>query len=106
MTRFSARVYEVFIASPGDAYRERAAVVRAIYRWNNVFGRELGIVLLPVGWETHVAPQTGAHPQTVINRDALAKCSILVGIFRLRLGMPTEQYQSGTVEEIEEFRKA
>jgi hypothetical protein len=88
------------IASPGDVAAERAIVSEEIYRWNdaNAFTRKL--VLLPVKWETHSTPQLGEHPQTIINRQLLDDADLVIGIFGTRIGTPTEDYSSGTVEEI------
>ena len=88
------------IASPGDVAEERKVVTEEIHRWNdaNAFARKL--VLLPVKWETHSTPQLGDHPQTIINRQLLEEADIVIGIFGTRVGTPTEEYVSGTVEEI------
>ncbi|WP_257227555.1 DUF4062 domain-containing protein [Acinetobacter sp. YH16032] len=57
-------------------------------------------MLNPVGWETHVAPEMGNHPQVIINKRILDDADILIGIFWTRLGTETGEYASGTVEEI------
>lgn len=44
----------------------------------------------------------GAPAQQIVNRQVLAKCDLLVGVFWTRLGMPTGRHLSGTVEEIEQ----
>jgi len=58
------------------------------------------LILLPVKWETHSTPQLGEHPQSIINRQLLDEADIVIGIFGTRVGTPTEEYISGTVEEI------
>jgi hypothetical protein len=97
---FQANVLRVMIASPGDVAEERKVVTEEIHLWNyaNAFARKL--VLLPIKWETHSTPQLGDHPQTIINRQLLDEADIVVGIFGTRIGTPTEEYVSGTVEEI------
>ncbi len=97
---FQANVLRLMIASPGDVTEERGIVTEEIHRWNdaNAFARKL--VLLPVKWETHSTPQLGDHPQTIINRQLLDEADIVIGIFGTRIGTPTEEYVSGTVEEI------
>lgn len=60
------------------------------------------IVLLPVSWETHSAPDLSARPQEIINKQVLKDCDLLVGVFWTRIGTSTGEYASGTVEEIEE----
>jgi len=90
------------IASPGDVEKERAIAREVIHEWNDLHSAEKGIVLLPVGWETHTYPAIGDRPQAIINKQILRDCDLLIGIFWTRLGTPTGVAQSGTVEEIEE----
>ena len=48
----------------------------------------------------------GDRPQAVINKQVLKDCDLLVAVFWTRLGSPTGEAASGTVEEIEEHLKA
>jgi hypothetical protein len=103
---FSATVYRVLVASPGDLSEERGVIVDAIYGWNATHAAEDRAVLLPVLWETHSVPELGDRPQAILNHRLLAGCDILIGVFWTRLGTPTGTFSSGTLEEIEEFRRA
>jgi hypothetical protein len=103
---YSALTFNVMIASPGDVASERAIVRDVVYEWNAVNANSKKIVLLPVGWETHSSPEMGATAQTIINRQVLSKCDLLVGVFWTRIGTATEHHLSGTVEEIEEHVSA
>lgn len=98
---FKADVFNVMIASPGDVAVERKAVREIIYEWNVRHADELRKVLLPVGWETHSTPDMSGSPQSVINKQILFGCDLLIGIFWTRIGTPTAEYASGAVEEIE-----
>jgi hypothetical protein len=89
------------IASPSDVDPERAVAREVIYDWNNIHSLSNKFVLLPVGWETHTSPELGSRPQDLINDRVLHECDLLVGIFWTRLGTPTGESTSGTVEEIE-----
>lgn len=89
------------IASPGDVASERAIIREVIYEWNAVHSENRNIVLLPVGWETHSSPEMGNKPQEIINNQILHKCDLLVGVFWTRIGTATDEYLSGSVEEIE-----
>lgn len=97
---FLANILKVMIASPGDVPQERAVVTQEIHRWNDANASARQLVLLPVKWETHSTPQLGAPPQSIINRQLLDDADIVIGIFGTRVGTPTEEYVSGTVEEI------
>ena len=103
---FTCEVRQVFIASPSDVQPERAEVAQAIYEWNDLYAYQMSLVLLPVRWETHAAPEIGGRPQEIINNRVLKDCDLLVGIFWARLGSPTGKAESGTVEEIEEAIRA
>lgn len=98
---FNANVYRVMIASPRDVQEEREIVRKLIYNWNAINSYDKGIVLLPVGWETHSAPKMGERPQEIINKQILENSDLLIGIFWTRIGTPTGESISGSVEEIE-----
>ncbi len=95
----------VLISSPSDVPSERDAVESAIHEWNANHHLETGIILLPVRWETHSYPASGDRPQAILNRQIVDSGHLLIGIFGNRLGTPTGKAQSGTIEEIDEFRK-
>lgn len=98
---YEATVFNVMIASPGDVASERSIVREVIAEWNAVHSANRKIVLLPTGWESHSSPEMGGSAQSIINRQVLDKCDLLVGVFWTRIGTQTEDYASGTVEEIE-----
>ena len=100
---YSATVYKVMIACPSDAQDERQTARDVVHQWNCLQSdseRE-GIVLLPIGWDTHIAPEMGSHPQEIIEKQLLQQADLLVGIFLHRLGTPTLNAQSGTADEID-----
>lgn len=98
---YTAETFNVMIASPGDVASERTIVRDVIYEWNAVNSNARKIVLLPIGWESHSSPEMGASPQGIINQQILGKCDLLIGVFWTRIGTPTDEYASGTVEELE-----
>lgn len=99
---YSAEVYKVMIASPGDVATERQVIRDVVHEWNAVHSEDRAAVLMPVGWESHASPQMGLRPQEVINRQVLKNCDLLIAAFWTRIGSPTGEFSSGTVEEIEE----
>jgi hypothetical protein len=99
---YNATIIPVMIASPGDVSEEREAVREVIHDWNDVNASSQGVVLTPVGWETHSSPELGARPQELINERLLNECDLLIAVYWTRLGSPTGESSSGTVEEIEE----
>lgn len=99
---YRATTFNVMIASPSDVPGERAAIRQMLADWNVIHSERRGIVLLPIGWETHSSPQMGQHPQKILNEQILKRSDLLVGVFWTRLGTPTPTHSSGSVEEIEE----
>lgn len=97
---YDAKIYKVFIASPSDVAKERDVVCSVIARWNAINAENHGVILLPVGWDTHSAPESGRTAQDYINEEILDRCDILIGIFWSRIGSPTKHFNSGTEEEI------
>ena len=98
---YPATVLEIMIASPSDTEEERQAAKNAIYEWNILHSKDKKIVLVPTGWDTHVAPTVGEHPQDIINHFVTKQCDMLISLFKYKLGTPTKKYDSGTVEEID-----
>lgn len=102
---YQATVVRVLIASPGDTVNERRVLREAIEDWNSVNGDQ-GFFLQPLMWERDATPELGDRGQGVINRQLVDKADMLVGIFWTRLGTPTSEADSGTVEEIERVATA
>jgi hypothetical protein len=98
---YQATVFNVLIASPGDVQVERNIVRDVINEWNAIHSPSRGIVFQPIGWETHSHPAMGGRPQGVLNDQILKHADLLVAIFWTRLGTPTGEAPSGSVEEIE-----
>ncbi|WP_062019923.1 hypothetical protein [Brevibacterium ravenspurgense] len=98
---FPATVLRVLVASPSDVPDARNAVEDALHSWNRVHATTRNVVLLPWRWETGSVPLLGGHPQEIINAQGVEGADIVVALFGSRLGSPTPDAVSGTVEEIE-----
>lgn len=96
-----AFVYRVFIASPSDVQQERQQARRVIYEWNDHNSENEQVILLPVMWETHSRATLELPAQELIDRELLEGCQILVCIFWGKVGTPTPQAESGTLEEFQ-----
>jgi hypothetical protein len=64
---YQATVYKVMIASPSDVVQERRVIREVIHEWNSIHAEDRGIVLMPIGWETHSSPSMGERAQEIIN---------------------------------------
>lgn len=103
---FEAKVFRVLIASPSDVEEERELAVRTIQEWNDLHSYDKQIVLLPLRWESHSAPEYGRRPQETINNQIVDECDFLIGIFWSKIGTPTGVKESGTIEEIDRVATA
>ncbi len=99
-------VFRCLIISPSDVEAERDAVEEAIASWNAHAGVGLDIRIDAVRWESHARPELGGSPQGQINRQLVDDCDFGVAVFWSRLGVPTAEHPSGSVEEIERLLAA
>jgi hypothetical protein len=99
---YPATAFNVMIASPSDVPAERSIARDMIAEWNAVNASRKRMIPMPVSWESHSHPEMGDRPQAIINRQLLKECDLVIGIFWTRIGTPTAEFASGTVEEIEE----
>jgi nucleoside 2-deoxyribosyltransferase len=97
---YKADVYNVFIASPSDVVIERDHVEIILHEWNTLNSQKRKIILQPVRWEKNVYSEFSGTPQEIINKQILESTDILVAIFHSKIGSPTKNYDSGTVEEL------
>ncbi len=97
---FEATVLRALIASPSDTVESRRALRQAIEDWSSLHGEETGIVILPLMWERDAHPETG-HPQSVVNRQLGDRSDLVVATFWTRAGTPTDEGDSGSIEEVE-----
>jgi hypothetical protein len=92
--------FRVVVASPSDVFDARRAVFDGIYELNRIFEAQK-ISIRGLGWEEYVTPGIGSGAQNVINEQLLRDYDILIALFGTKLGTPTSNAPSGTVEEIE-----
>lgn len=97
-------VLSILVASPGDVPAERDAVGEAINQWNSEHSRKMKLHLEAVRWETHAYPASGGRPQGFVNEQIADECDFAIAVFGTRVGTPTGEAQSGTIEEIERLR--
>jgi nucleoside 2-deoxyribosyltransferase len=102
---YQATVVRILIASPGDTVNERRVLRETLEDWNSLNGDQ-GVFLQPLMWERDATPELGDRAQGVINRQLVDNADMLVGVFWTRLGTPTSEADSGTVEEIERIAAA
>ena len=102
---FQADVYKIMIGAPSDIIEEVDIAINVINHWNYLNSESQKVVCLPLHWSISSYPEVGRHPQKVINNQVVSKSDLLICVFGSKLGTPTEDYASGSVEEIEEHIK-
>ena len=99
-------VLHILIASPSDTEAERQVVSEVIEAWNSGHAETSRYILQGLRWERDSVPEMGASPQEILNRQLLDRADIVIAVFSSRLGTPTNDASSGTVEEINIARSA
>lgn len=103
---FQANVYKIMIGAPSDIKEEVDIAINVINHWNYLNSEIQKVVCLPLHWSISSYPEAGKHPQKVINNQVVSKSDLLICVFGSKLGTPTDDYASGSVEEIEEHLQA
>ena len=94
-------LYDILISCPGDITEERKIIDDAITRFNDLYSDTLGITLRSKHWSRNSYPESGDKPQVLLNKQFVKDCDAAVAIMWGRFGTPTDEYGSGTEEEIE-----
>ena len=93
--------YDLLISCPGDIKSEIPLIEKAVGEFNTMFSDTLGISVRTKYWNKNAYSQSGGKPQTLINEQFVNDCDAAVALFWTRFGTPTDEYGSGTEEEIE-----
>ena len=93
--------YDLLISCPGDIKEEIEIINRTVQKFNDQFSDTLGISIRTRHWRKNSYPQSGGKPQALLNEQFVKKCDAAVALFWTRFGTPTDEYGSGTEEEIE-----
>lgn len=94
-------LYNLLISCPGDVQAEVALIETAVDEFNELYADPLGITIKTRHWSKSSYAQSGGKPQTLLNEQFVNKCDAAVAIFWTKFGSPTDEYGSGTEEEIE-----
>lgn len=94
-------LYNLLISCPGDVKNEISLIKSAIEEFNELYSGPLGITIQPRYQSKSSYAQSGGKPQVLLNEQFVKKCDAAIAIFWTRFGSPTDEYGSGTEEEIE-----
>lgn len=92
--------YIVLISCPSDIEEDYILVVKSVLNEVNKYSEKYKkIKFIPKYWKNDVPPGYG-NVQELINRSIVKEADIVVALFKTQLGSPTNNYESGSVEEI------
>ena len=100
----SVTLYNLLISCPGDVRDEVTLIEAAVDEFNELYADPLGITIKTRHWSKSSYAQSGGKPQALLNEQFVNKCDAAVAIFWTKFGSPTDEYGSGTEEEIEIMR--
>lgn len=93
--------YDLLISCPGDIANEFSIIEDAVSQFNAQFSDALGISVRTKHWRKNSYAQSGGKPQGLLNEQFVNDCDAAVAILWTRFGTPTDEYDSGTEEEVE-----
>ncbi|MDF2589813.1 MAG: hypothetical protein K0S41_3654 [Anaerocolumna sp.] len=99
-------IYDILLSCPGDVLDLKDIVNECIQNFNHYFGPINNTTLQLKHWSTDSYPQSGGHPQELLNNQFIHDCDACIALLWSKFGTPTENYDSGTEEEIEDMIKS
>lgn len=100
MPKAGVTVYELLISCPGDIKEEIAIIEEVVAEFNRVFGNANNIRVETKHWSKDSYPESGGKPQQLLNKQFVEECDAAIAVLWTRFGTPTDEYGSGTEEEI------
>lgn len=94
-------VYNVLISCPSDVGEYIDSIKRGIHRFNRTNGECRDIMLRTKYWKEDSFAQSGGKAQELLNQQIVETSDLAIAVFWTRFGEPTENFASGTEEEIE-----
>lgn len=98
--------FTLLISCPSDVNDEFKIIRETVDVFNSSIGRVNDAKIGLSHWSKDSYPQSGGQPQKLLNEQFVLTCDAAVAVFWTRFGTPTDEYGSGTEEEIEELIKS
>ena len=100
--KHNVTIYDLLLSCPGDAYKECYSTVKEAIEKINADPQINNSAFISLKhWSTSSYPQSGGSPQKMLNSQIVNDADIAIAIFWTRFGSPTDEYKSGTEEEID-----
>lgn len=98
--------FDLLISCPSDVKKELELIKEVVETFNRTIGAVNNARMELRHWSTDSYPEPGDSPQNILNKQFVFSCDAAVAVFWTRFGTPTDEYGSGTEEEIEELIKS
>lgn len=103
MPRAGVTIYDILLSCPSDVANLKTIVSECIEEFNRLYGGINNIKLELKHWSTDAYPQSGGSAQDLLNGQFIHDCDACIALLGNRFGSPTDRYNSGTEEEIEDM---
>lgn len=103
MPRVGVTVYDLLLSCPGDVLDLKETINECVKSFNSSIGEANNIRIELKHWTTDSFSQSGDKPQNILNKQFIDECDLCVALLGIRFGTPTDNYDSGTEEEIEKM---
>ena len=103
MPHVGVTVYDLLLSCPGDVLDLKDTITECVKSFNASIGEINNIRIELKHWSTDSFSQSGDKPQNILNRQFVDDCDLCVALLGIRFGTPTDNYDSGTEEEIEKM---
>lgn len=103
MPRIGITAYNLLLSCPGDVLDLKDTIESCIKSFNTSIGEANNIRIDLKHWTTDSFSQSGDKPQNILNKQFIDDCDLCVALLGVRFGTPTDNYDSGTEEEIEKM---
>ncbi len=103
MPHVGVTVYDLLLSCPGDVQDLKDTIDACVKSFNASIGEANNIRIELKHWSTNSFSQSGDKPQNILNRQFVDDCDLCVALLGIRFGTPTDNYDSGTEEEIEKM---
>lgn len=103
MPRVGITVYDLLLSCPGDVMDLKDTIDACVKSFNASIGEANNIRIELKHWSTDSFSQSGDKPQNILNKQFIDECDLCVALLGTRFGTPTDNYDSGTEEEIEKM---
>ena len=88
------------LCGPSDVAKEIDIAKKVIDDWNRLNAEARGLTVKHQHWLSDTYPNASERAQGNVNKLIIDEAQILVAVFWRRIGTPTGEGESGTVEEI------